>query len=276
MSFNLRQDLKIYTSERYTAAKHVASFGRIVGDRMLFTAHVKLVPIKDSYGGSSHHFEVTPEGLSAERFAEFLNKVGGSNLLYGTRHYVEWAEANPTKTYNDFIAGTVCDVSLSREPIDTFISSTLPANRMNALVFDKESKLAWLLGKVGQFRSRLATWRCNATFFSWALYGIEIPASSTRPEIQTAVGPLVPKDFGISSCDDMEVLLKQLERVNAINLESCLLALKLIDQAIAKAGGAPITRKRPRQALLRAAYYHHTGETPPAIKPTKAKLSETA
>lgn len=266
--FNLRQDLKVYTSAKYQAAKALRDAGAISLDRVGFECRVRISRTTDRYGHEQVQLAVEPQDIDPQQFTLFLRDIGASHLL-GLNAYYSWSQWNPTKTYNDFATGTQCRAWLSLKQVERYVEENLPANRMKKLVFDQESSLAGLLGRGSQRWSRSSGKenRMRAIGVAWALYGIEIAATSKNEEVRNATKALAPSDFGITSCDDMQDLLTRVSQTNWNKVESICNTLKAIDEAVAKNGGAPIRRKMPRQNLLRKAYFAHTGETPPVKKP---------
>lgn len=256
--FNLRQDLKIYTSEKYSVAKGIADLGKRSGNDFVFTAFARI---------EFDSFAMNIDGVTPQAFKEFLYAIGGSSILSISYGYAAMAKQNPTKSYNDFLEGTNIKLAIKAETIETFMQKNLPGARMNALIFDTDSLLNRLLGKSGGWGRRNGRHKlAKACYLAWAIYGIEIPASSTRDQILVALKQVAPTDFGVTSCEAMTELIHLFDRTNAMKFDELVVVTKALDAAVAKCGGKPIVRKRPRQALLRDVYYEVTGEKRPAVK----------
>ncbi len=261
--FNLKSDLKIYTCDKYLMAQKVITQATKIGDKYRFQVNASITQVSNQYDKDRYYdaMQFTPAGMNPKAFREFL-ELGGISLssIEGIGNFNHWAKANPDKTWSDFARGVSANLELSAEKLDAAFAKIRPDALMNDLALSPDSRLAQLIGKSrnrgyrGRSR-RASTDRENQLVRLWALYGNEVAISASSAALESVLNGIQLHDFGISHCETMQIFLNIVEKLKktdeAIELVN---QIKELDIFIAKIGGKPITRVRPRSPYFAQVY----------------------
>ncbi len=263
--FNLKSDLNIYTCDKYLLAQTILKRASRQGSgdmaRYSFAVTARIVNTKDRYDNITDLIRFSPEGLNAGHFREFLELAGIQMYsLEDIRTFNQWSKANPSKNWQDFVNGVSVNLSLPAAKLDDAFTKIRPDKLMNDLALSPESRVAGLIGKSKSSRySRRRTSkddRENKLVRLWALFGSEVAISADGKTLDSVLNGIQLHDFGINHCENMQAILAFVESdVRARDEESAVAAaIRTLDEMIAKFGGKPITRSRPRSPYFRQIY----------------------
>jgi hypothetical protein len=240
--FDLRKDLKVYTSKAYDEVRRIIDSARRDGTDYVYQAAATVQTVADYRGAASAQIKV--------QGADFLREKGV---------YMEWGNVllwNPTLNLTQLQAGAQIDIRVPEASVAQWLENVRPDTSVNRLCLSPTSVLAEALGAGGGRRSRVT--KADTIVRAWVAHVVELGTSKDKEDLTRAAAGLPGTDFGLRTVEQIESVVRTIAALDgqyeSKDPERLLKAVQNIDGFIAKNGGTPIKRSKPRARAMRAVY----------------------
>jgi hypothetical protein len=250
--FDLRKDLRIYTSKSASGLRAALDAGVRDGNKLVFSSIAKL-----QQHGRSIELEYQAVGTASAAALDLLLE------RYRQPTTIEFLLMRPEVCINDLKRGVATKLEFDLEAVERDSQAESPAGVMSKLALSRDSRLAAALGMLDRgYRRR--TDKATHVMRVWALYGMELQSSAKRDQLDKALQGLPLSDLGLTTVEDMAGVVHLLRHVSSDYAPAVVLAaVQQLDKLLAAAGAPPIQRSKPRMDTLKLVAGALQGESLP-------------
>lgn len=261
MSFNIKQDLKVYTSDTYNFVQDIGrpENKRVIKGKTYYGIPVR-VKINKARNEESYNLKVTYRG---DKYTQTQFGILGSKVIsdfdfmvYEIRSLYAWLGQNPKLTWEDLRAGQDLEFIVGESDITAGRQYWNPTTYVNRLAIGPRSNVSYAIGRNLNLTWVLGDELERNLFRAWVLFGVSVPEVIDHATYKNIMAALHGHDFGITHAENLEDFINLIgaDIHNYPDTRTAARAIKNLDKTLAKFGGTPIVRQEPENAYIKRVY----------------------